>query len=261
MKSRAERKAAMAKFRAAKRKRELEKEDDVFEGNIKEEGDVYDIVDEETYRELVNTRRQREDFVVDDDGLNYHDDGEERFGDEMGVDSRQKKRSGTAALTANALKKVRRQKAAIQAATRGASSAVEEEEDEVVASNRSMCDFVQRGASSNASSNTLKSSTRKAPVAVNAQAVDDVLAEFNEYTLPSRVTSAIDVSSFVADEIAAESNSAVSPASADLESYICKDDENERYLDMFWLDAKEQRGDIYLYGKVASKDVGDLENF
>eukprot|EP00980_Cylindrotheca_fusiformis_P015771 scaffold4582_cov98-Cylindrotheca_fusiformis.AAC.1 len=66
MKSRAERKAAMAKFRAAKRKRELGEEDDVFEGNIKEEGDVYDIVDEETYRELVNTRRQREDFVVDD---------------------------------------------------------------------------------------------------------------------------------------------------------------------------------------------------
>eukprot|EP00980_Cylindrotheca_fusiformis_P029340 scaffold23305_cov215-Cylindrotheca_fusiformis.AAC.1 len=72
---------------------------------------------------------------------------------------------------------------------------------------------------------------------------------------------AIDVSSFVADEIAAESNSTVSPASADLESYICKDDGNERYLDMFWLDAKEQRGDIYLYGKVASKDVGDKENF
>eukprot|EP00980_Cylindrotheca_fusiformis_P029923 scaffold24038_cov230-Cylindrotheca_fusiformis.AAC.1 len=123
------------------------------------------------------------------DGLNYHDDGEERFGDEMGVDSRQKKRSGTAALTANALKKARRQKAAIQAAARGASPAVEEEEDEVVASNRSMWDFVQRGASSNASSNTLKSSTRKTPIALNDQAVDDVLAELNEYTLPSRVTS------------------------------------------------------------------------
>eukprot|EP00980_Cylindrotheca_fusiformis_P005435 scaffold1159_cov71-Cylindrotheca_fusiformis.AAC.1 len=36
----------------------------------------------------------------------------------------------------------------------------------------------------------------------------------------------MDVSSFVANEIAAESKSAVSPASADLESYICKDDEN-----------------------------------
>jgi len=31
-----------------------------------EEEDVYDEVDEESYRDLVKKRREREDFVVDD---------------------------------------------------------------------------------------------------------------------------------------------------------------------------------------------------
>lgn len=64
--SRAGRKAALAKFRDAKRRRDQGEEDDLFEGNMKEEEDVYDIVDETEYQSLVNSRRQREDFVVDD---------------------------------------------------------------------------------------------------------------------------------------------------------------------------------------------------
>ena len=36
-------------------------------------------MDEDEYCNLVNSRREREDFVVDDDGLGYHDDGEERI--------------------------------------------------------------------------------------------------------------------------------------------------------------------------------------
>ena len=47
---------------------------------ITEDDAIYDLVDEEEYRELVDKRRKREDFVVDDDGLGYHDDGEEYFG-------------------------------------------------------------------------------------------------------------------------------------------------------------------------------------
>lgn len=68
-KSKAERKAAMERFRSAKRKREMGEDDDVFEANMKEEDDVYDIVDEAEYANLVNSRRQREDFVVDDGKL------------------------------------------------------------------------------------------------------------------------------------------------------------------------------------------------
>lgn len=66
VKSKAERKAAMDRFRSAKRKRAMGEDDDIFEANMKEEEDVYDVVDEEEYANLVNSRRQREDFVVDD---------------------------------------------------------------------------------------------------------------------------------------------------------------------------------------------------
>lgn len=44
-------------------------EDDLFDGNIKEEEDVYDVVDQDEYESLVQSRRQREDFVVDDGKL------------------------------------------------------------------------------------------------------------------------------------------------------------------------------------------------
>ena len=61
-----DRKAALARFRSAKRKRELGEEQDVFEGNIREEEDVYDVMEEDEYKSLVESRREREDFVVDD---------------------------------------------------------------------------------------------------------------------------------------------------------------------------------------------------
>ena len=42
-----------------------------------DEEDIYDVVAEEDYRDLVKKRQEREDFVVDDDGIGYIDDGEE----------------------------------------------------------------------------------------------------------------------------------------------------------------------------------------
>ena len=39
---------------------------DSFE--LQEEDDVYDVVDEETYAEIVEKRRQGNEFVVDDNG-------------------------------------------------------------------------------------------------------------------------------------------------------------------------------------------------
>jgi DNA polymerase alpha subunit p180 N terminal len=63
-------KAALERLRNARRKRdmgELDAEQDILDGdNFREEEDVYDVVDEEEYRSLVESRRQREDFVVDD---------------------------------------------------------------------------------------------------------------------------------------------------------------------------------------------------
>ena len=81
--------------------------------------DVYEAMTENEYREYVERKREREDFVVDDDGLGYHDDGEYDVramgvSDEQLVESGKKKKrgNGTAALTKDALRKARRNKAA-----------------------------------------------------------------------------------------------------------------------------------------------------
>ena len=42
-------------------------------------GQVYDLVDDNEYQDLVDKRRQADDFVVDDDGLGYVDYGEEEW--------------------------------------------------------------------------------------------------------------------------------------------------------------------------------------
>lgn len=47
---------------------------------LKEEGSVFQEVDEDEYNKIVETRREAGDFVVDDDGLGYYDDGEEHTG-------------------------------------------------------------------------------------------------------------------------------------------------------------------------------------
>jgi DNA polymerase alpha subunit p180 N terminal len=43
---------------------------------------VYEEVDEEDYKRIVADRRKAQDFVVDDEGLGYADDGEEHFADD-----------------------------------------------------------------------------------------------------------------------------------------------------------------------------------
>ena len=63
--------------------------------------------------------------------------------------------------------------------------------------------------------------------------------------------------SFQPEDIAAESASAANSAAAaaNLEAYVeteTSDDGEKRFVDMFWIDAVEKKGDIYLFGKVAS---------
>jgi DNA polymerase alpha subunit A len=67
---------------------------------------------------------------------------------------------------------------------------------------------------------------------------------------PSIDTSSI---SFSPEDIAAESQNSVA-AAATLESYVVTAENDERYIDMFWLDAHEKNGDIFLYGKVAASN-------
>lgn len=56
--------------------------------------------------------------------------------------------------------------------------------------------------------------------------------------------------SFSPDDIAAESATSAA-AAATLESFV-ETEEDNRFIDMFWMDAKERNGNIYLFGKVAS---------
>ena len=136
---------------------------------------IYDEVTEEDYRQLVESRRDREDFVVDDEGLGYYDDGEEVMGGEGEASQPQKQRSATASLTQQALKKARKAKQV--------QSAVLTTEGKTMR-NTSMWDFVNPagGAAATTSSSTsdaantssLRPTKRK--TAVN---VDDLLAELD----------------------------------------------------------------------------------
>ena len=76
---------------------------------------VFDEVTEEEYKRIVEDRRAQSDFVVDDEGMGYHDDGEEHLfelnpeDDEELVteaDGKGKKR-GKGALSANAMKRAK----------------------------------------------------------------------------------------------------------------------------------------------------------
>lgn len=50
---------------------------DSFE--VENSGDVYDEVDEKQYREILRERLDEDDFVVDDNGEGYADDGREEW--------------------------------------------------------------------------------------------------------------------------------------------------------------------------------------
>ncbi|WEW59775.1 DNA-directed DNA polymerase alpha catalytic subunit pol1 [Emydomyces testavorans] len=54
---------------------------------VEEEGDIYEEVDEEGYKKVVRQRLDRDDFVVDDNGEGYADDGREEWGDTRRIDS------------------------------------------------------------------------------------------------------------------------------------------------------------------------------
>lgn len=54
---------------------------------VEDEGDVYEEVDEEGYKKLVRQRLDRDDFVVDDNGEGYADDGREEWNDTRRNDS------------------------------------------------------------------------------------------------------------------------------------------------------------------------------
>jgi len=47
--------------------------------HVEEEENLYDEVDEEGYKKLVRNRLDQDDFIVDDNGEGYADDGREEW--------------------------------------------------------------------------------------------------------------------------------------------------------------------------------------
>eukprot|EP00948_MAST-09A_sp_MAST-9A-sp1_P002887 g2887.t1 len=70
---------ALAKLRSARSAGGSHSGTAITSLELQDEGDVYDEVTEEEYRELVKRRQREEDFVVDDDQAGYIDDGEEHL--------------------------------------------------------------------------------------------------------------------------------------------------------------------------------------
>lgn len=52
---------------------------------VEEQEDIFDEVDEEGYKKVVRQRLDQDDFVVDDNGLGYADDGREVWNDDREV--------------------------------------------------------------------------------------------------------------------------------------------------------------------------------
>lgn len=99
---------------------------------IEEEDNVYDVLDEDQYEDLVRKRRQREDFVVDDEGLGYYDDGEEHAYEREEeklqrnlAEKEARKKSGVSTISAEALRKARRLGQLSEGSGRGGAGAKE----------------------------------------------------------------------------------------------------------------------------------------
>jgi DNA polymerase alpha subunit A len=171
--------------------------------DYEDDGDdaVYDEVDEEDYRTLVESRRDREDFVVDDEGLGYYDDGEEHFRDADDVDEAARRAPHkTSSLTQQALHKARQAKRSAAALTKDTTGA--SEGGGKTLKNASMWDFINQAGTAGATAGSNKQSATtasmpptttgalKRPAAATTRNVDDLLAtldaETDTYLLPSR---------------------------------------------------------------------------
>ena len=78
--SRAARLAELKALRASGKKR-------LSTYEVQEEERVYEEVDEEGYKRVVRSRLDRDDFVIDDNGEGYADDGREEWMGEKGYES------------------------------------------------------------------------------------------------------------------------------------------------------------------------------
>ncbi|KAI5293957.1 DNA-directed DNA polymerase alpha catalytic subunit pol1 [Ascosphaera acerosa] len=74
---------------------------------VEEDGDVYDEVDDEEYKKIIRRRLDQDDFVVDDNGIGYADDGREEWDDGRRYDDSDGSDAGDYRLTGKAAKRKR----------------------------------------------------------------------------------------------------------------------------------------------------------
>lgn len=70
MPTKAERLAELRALRASGKKR-------ISTYEVEDQGDIYDEVDDDGYKKVIRNRLDQDDFVVDDNGAGYADDGRE----------------------------------------------------------------------------------------------------------------------------------------------------------------------------------------
>lgn len=79
--SKADRARALAQIRSLRAKGKTAFED--YE--VEEAESIYETVDDDQYKKVVRKRLDEDDFVVDDDGVGYADDGREDWQDQKVV--------------------------------------------------------------------------------------------------------------------------------------------------------------------------------
>eukprot|EP00112_Aurelia_sp_Birch-Aquarium-sp1_P010022 Seg2162.5 transcript_id=Seg2162.5/GoldUCD/mRNA.D3Y31 product="DNA polymerase alpha catalytic subunit" protein_id=Seg2162.5/GoldUCD/D3Y31 len=83
--SRREKKGSTGAKKALEKIRKYRETGEKAEYEIEDPADLYDVVDEKEYAKIVR-KRQEEDWIVDDDGNGYVDDGREIFDDDLNED-------------------------------------------------------------------------------------------------------------------------------------------------------------------------------
>eukprot|EP00536_Pseudo-nitzschia_multiseries_P002404 jgi/Psemu1/322530/estExt_fgenesh1_pg.C_320004 len=278
----AARKAAMNRFKNHRRNGLRALDDDA--GMFREEEDVYDVVDQDEYRNLVESRRQREDFVVDDDRslVKAKPTAEnEETESAAGIQTTSSNEDTTMRPAADDDDDDNEKQASNnndESTTPEVSNNSNHDAESSPPANDSPAKrrlvmapprrnkLGQRSAPAQRAAEQQKERDRAKVSKPKPAAAATKATASTTTTAPLLDTTS---SSFAPQEIAAEPAGTVA-ASSNLEFYVQHesgdgdgdgDEEPKRFVDFYYLDAAERRnGDVHLFGKVAVPDDSNNSN-